>query len=250
MDLPMTPETWKRLLRRSAADAGMALFGPLLGNQAGDGCFVIGRMAQSLDGFIATSKGESYWISGPEDIAHTHRLRALCDAVVVGAGTVRADDPQLTTRLVEGPNPVRVIIDPGRRLTPDRRVFQGGPPTLVLCATDRIMADWPGTAEAVAVSCGPDGMAPGAIIQALAARGLRRIFIEGGGITISRFLTAGWLDRLHVTIAPVLIGSGVPAFPLPPTTALGEARRFDWTVHRVGRDILLDIALDRRPLPP
>jgi diaminohydroxyphosphoribosylaminopyrimidine deaminase / 5-amino-6-(5-phosphoribosylamino)uracil reductase len=256
MDLPMTPETWKRLLRRSATDAGTALFGPLLGPGAGDGCFVIGRIAQSLDGFIATSRGESYWISGPDDIAHTHRLRALCDAVVVGAGTVHADDPQLTTRLVEGPSPVRVVIDPARRLAPDRRVFQGDPPTLILCAPEALRlpdltsADRPDVAEVVAVPCGPDGMAPAAIIQALAARGLRRIFIEGGGVTVTRFLTAGWLDRLHVTVAPVLIGSGIPAFPLPPAPALAEARRFDWTVHRVGRDVLLDIALERRTLPP
>jgi len=110
-----------------------SLFGPLL---AADSPFVLGRLAQSLDGFIATRSGESHWISGPEDIAHTHRLRALFDAVVVGAGTIRADDPQLTTRLVEGPSPVRVVLDPERRLGAGYRVFRDGPPTLLLCAPE------------------------------------------------------------------------------------------------------------------
>src|SRR5437016_715601 len=75
----------------------------------------VGHLGQSLDGFIATHAGESQWVTGQENILHMHRLRALCDAVVVGAGTVAADDPELTTRLVPGPNPLRVVIDPARR---------------------------------------------------------------------------------------------------------------------------------------
>src|SRR5579872_273381 len=134
----LEPETWRRLLRRSAADAGLSpLYGPLLpATTAGDGCFVLGRLAQSLDGRIATTSGASHWISGHEDIVHTHRLRALFDAVVVGAGTVRADDPQLTTREVEGPSPVRVVLDTDRRLDGRYRVFREGPETLLLCASD------------------------------------------------------------------------------------------------------------------
>ena len=104
------------------------------GPTAADGCYVLGRMAQSLDGRIATASGASHWISGPEDIVHTHRLRALFDAVVVGAGTVRADDPQLTTREGEGPSPVRVVLDTNRRLDARYRVFRDGPETLLFCA--------------------------------------------------------------------------------------------------------------------
>jgi riboflavin biosynthesis pyrimidine reductase len=79
---------------------------------------------------------------------------------------------------------------------------------------------------------------------------LRRIFVEGGGITVSRFLAAGALDRLHVTIAPLLIGSGIPAFTLPEAPSLTESLRFDWSVHRVGADLLVDIPLSRgRPSP-
>jgi riboflavin-specific deaminase-like protein len=242
----LTPETWRRLLRRSPADAGMALFGPLLTPPAAsDGCYVLARLAQSLDGFIATPQGESHWISGPEDVLHTHRLRALFDAVVVGAGTVRADDPQLTTRLVEGPSPVRVILDPERRLGPRHRVFTDGPETLLLCAPDAPGGDRQGAARVLRVRRGGDGLDIPAVLAALAARGLRRIFIEGGGVTVSRFLAAGALDRLHVTIAPLLIGAGIPAFALPPAGRLADARRFGWSMHRIGTDLLVDIPLSR-----
>src|SRR5665213_4178598 len=102
-------QTWRRLLRRSPADAGLSpVYGPLLTAEP----LVLGRVAQSLDGRIASTSGASRWISGPDDIVHTHRLRALFDAVVVGARTVRADNPRLTTRAVEGPSPVRVVLDP------------------------------------------------------------------------------------------------------------------------------------------
>src|SRR5262245_32290726 len=109
----LAQETWRRLLRRAPDDAALSrLYGPLLVTPtAPDGCYVLGRIAQSIDGRIATTSGASHWISGPDDIVHTHRLRALFDAVVIGSGTIRADDPQPTTRHVEGPSPVRVVLD-------------------------------------------------------------------------------------------------------------------------------------------
>jgi diaminohydroxyphosphoribosylaminopyrimidine deaminase/5-amino-6-(5-phosphoribosylamino)uracil reductase len=83
------------------------------------------------------------------------------------------------------------------------------------------------------------------VLATLAERGLRRVFVEGGGITVSRFLAAGALDRLHVTIAPLLIGSGIPAFTLAQATTLTDVLRFDWLVHRIGADLLVDIPLAR-----
>jgi riboflavin-specific deaminase-like protein len=244
----LTPERWRGLLHRSPASADDALFGPLLAPATQpDAPFVLGRLAQSLDGFIATRHGESHWISGPEDIAHTHRLRALFDAVVVGAGTVRADNPQLTTRLVEGPSPVRVVLDPDRRLPSHHRVFGDGPQTLLLCAPDASGGDRLGAAEVLRVPRGPQGLDIHAVLATLEDRGLRRVFVEGGGVTVSRFLGAGVLDRLHITIAPLLIGGGIPALPLTPASVLADGRRFAWSVHRMGQDVLLDIALARDP---
>jgi diaminohydroxyphosphoribosylaminopyrimidine deaminase/5-amino-6-(5-phosphoribosylamino)uracil reductase len=243
----LAPETWRRLLRRSPADAEVSsLYGPLLqAPSAADGCFVLGRIAQSLDGRIAIASGASQWISGREDIVHTHRLRALFDAVVVGARTVRADDPQLTTREVEGPSPVRVVLDTNRRLDARYRVFCDDPRTLLLCASDSGGEDCVGRASVLRLPRSREGLDIPAVLRALAEQGLRRIYVEGGGITVSRFLAAGALDRLHVTVAPLVIGSGIPAFTLPQATSLAEVRRFDWTLHRLGADILVDIPLSR-----
>ena len=241
----MAPETWRRLLRRQPADADLSpLYGPLL--DPPNGSFVLGRIAQSLDGRIATASGASQWISGQQDIVHTHRLRALSDAVVIGAGTVRADDPQLTTREVEGPSPVRVVLDTNRRLDAHYRIFCEGPQTLLLCAHDAPGEDRAGMAPVLRLPRSGEGLNIAEVLAALAARGLRRIFVEGGGITVSRFLAAGALDRLHVTIAPLLIGSGIPAFTLPQTNTLTDVLRFSWSVHRLGDDVLVDIPLSRR----
>lgn len=222
-----------------------SLFAPLRAPVPERCSYVIGRVAQSLDGYIATRDGESVWISGPEDLRHTHQLRALCDAVVVGAKTVRADNPRLTTRLVDGPSPVRVVLDPDRRLSAGYQVFQDGPETLLLCAPEKADRERLGNARVLDVPRGPAGLDIAAILSLLRQRGLRRVFVEGGGVTVSRFLAAGALDRLHVTVAPLVMGGGVPAFPLPPVERLEQGRRFAWTVHRIGGDILLDIPLVR-----
>jgi riboflavin-specific deaminase-like protein len=227
------------------------LFGPLFaGPRGADGCVVVGRLAQTLDGRIATVSGSSQWIGGPGDILHTHRLRALCDAVLVGAGTVRADDPRLTTRECAGPNPVRVVLDPRRRLSAEYGIFREGPPTLLVVAEEGAALlgaarERHGAAEVVRVPMAGDELDLSAVLAMLATRGLRRVFVEGGGVTVSRFLAAGCLDRLHVTVAPVLLGSGIPAFTLPEAARIADGLRFSWAVHDISPDVLLDIALDR-----
>jgi diaminohydroxyphosphoribosylaminopyrimidine deaminase / 5-amino-6-(5-phosphoribosylamino)uracil reductase len=240
--------TWQRVLARDPGAHGHPpLYAAFLAPPAHpDGCIVLGRIAQTLDGRIATESGMSFWISGPEDILHTHRLRALCDAIVVGAGTIKADDPLLTTRLCPGPSPVRVVIDTDRRLADSYRMFQGGPPTLLLVADDLTGSDRLGTAEVLRLPrTSSGGLAIPAVVAALAARGLRRIFVEGGGITVSRFLAAGALDRLHVTVAPLLLGAGIPAFTLPGVAKPADGLRLTWNVHRLGDDLLFDIPLVR-----
>lgn len=221
------------------------LFAPVLAPAvAADGCRVIGRLAQTLDGRIATAGGSSQWIGGPGDIMHTHRLRALCDAVLVGAGTIRHDDPRLTTREVAGPNPVRIVLDAERRLPLSHRVFQdGAAPTLLVSAVEGPPAH--GLAEVLRVPRGPDGFDLPALLHVLGTRGLSRLFVEGGGRTVSGFLAAGCLDRLHLTVAPVILGSGIPAFTLPEAARIADGLRFAWKVWPLGEDVLCDITLDR-----
>jgi riboflavin-specific deaminase-like protein len=206
----------------------------------------VGHVGQSLDGFIATLAGESHWITGGQNILHMHRLRALCDAVIVGAGTVAADDPQLTTRLVDGPNPLRVVLDPGRRLGVDHRVFADrAADTLYVCSRSLTQAGEQqfGRATIVGVEGPADSIDPAELLRLLRERGCARIFVEGGGVTVSMFLEANLLDRLHVAIAPLLIGDGRPAIRVPPPLALGDCRRPRYRVFRMGGDVLFDCDL-------
>ncbi len=231
---------WARLLTRAPELTDPdRLYDKLLA----PGPLTLGRIAQTLDGRIATASGRSFWISGPEDILHTHRLRALFDAVIVGAGTVRADDPLLTTRHCPGPSPVRVVIDADRHLGDAYRIFAAAPRTIVVCADDAPPKQAPHAAEIMPIPRVPGGLDLAALLIGLRARGLHRIFIEGGGVTVSRFLAAGLLDRLHVTIAPMLLGAGIPAFTLPGVAHPDQGLRVGWTVHRLGADLLLDIPL-------
>jgi riboflavin-specific deaminase-like protein len=248
---PLSDDMWLRLLARRPEDAALSpLYGPLLAPPtAADGCFVFAHIAQSLDGRIATASGASFWISGPDDILHTHRLRALSDAIVVGAGTISADDPLLTTRLCPGRSPVRVVVDTERTLGPAFRVFGEG--SLLLCAADTDGPDRLGPAEVLRLprGNGGQGLDVAAILAVLAARNLRRVFVEGGGVTVSRFLAAGALDRLHVAVAPLLLGSGVPGFSLPCPGRPQDGMRLRWTCHRLGEDVLFDIPLHRARPP-
>ena len=212
----------------------------------------VGHLGQSLDGFIATPSGDSQFVTGGDNIVHVHRMRALCDAVVVGAGTVAADDPQLTTRHVSGPNPLRVVIDSGRRLTPAFRVFTDwAVPTLYICARSRVS---PGETHVEgAVIAGIDEGTPGEeaaqVLGLLRARGFARVFVEGGGVTVSTFLDANLLDRLQITIAPILIGNGRPAIRFPPQHRLSDCRRPGYRVFRMGGDVLFDCELNS-PVDP
>jgi riboflavin-specific deaminase-like protein len=206
----------------------------------------VGHLGQSLDGFIATHAGESRFVTGQENILHLHRLRALCDAVVVGAGTVAADDPQLTTRLVTGPTPVRVVLDPARRLGDTHRVFSDDKAeTLYVCARSLVGADERtfGQAAVVGVEDTADGIDVAELLGLLRARGCTRVFVEGGGVTVSMFLQANLLDRLHMAIAPLIIGDGRPAIRLSPPAALSDCHRPSYRVFRMGTDVLFDCDL-------
>src|SRR5687767_6820134 len=183
------------------------IFGPLRTGRIDD-LVVVAQIGQSLDGRVATTTGHSHYINGPAGLAHLHRLRALVDAVVIGVGTALADDPQLTVRRVSGPQPARVVIDPSGRVPARARLFASDGARRVVVAGTGTRPPLPSDVEIVGLPTIDGLIAPAEIVRALAARGFRRLLIEGGANTVSRFLAAGCLDRLHVVVAPVILGSG------------------------------------------
>ena len=204
--------------------------------------FIVAQLGQSLDGRIATLNGDSRWINGPSALDHLHRLRANVDAVVVGIGTVIADDPQLTVRRVDGPQPVRVIIDPRGRLPAAARCLgTSDAPCLIVTDRERVVPDG---AEVLMVKSSDGHLPPAAIAQALFERGLRKILIEGGAATVSNFIGAGMVDRLHVLVAPMILGSGLHGLSLPPIGGLSEALRPETAVYVLDDgDVLFDCDL-------
>ena len=201
----------------------------------------VAHLGQSLDGRIATAKGASCYVTGPENLTHLHRMRALCDAIVVGAGTVECDDPQLTTRRVAGPHPVRVILDPRRRLAATHHLFHDqAAPTLLVCSAERLDAPAPGHAELIGVAMAGATLNLPELLRQLHGRGLFGIFIEGGGRTVSAFLEAGLLDRLQLTVAPLIIGSGRPGITLPVIEDLSQGLRPRHRHYLMGEDVLFD----------
>lgn len=225
-----------------------AVFGPLRAGKVDD-IVVVGQLGQSLDGRVAAPTGHSHYINGPAGLAHLHRLRALVDAVVIGIGTALADDPQLTVRRVSGPQPVRVVIDPSGRLPGSARLFANdGVRRIVLSASD-VRAPLPQGIEIVGLPKSGGQIAPSAILAALAERGLRRILIEGGADTVSRFLAAGCLDRLHLIVAPIVLGSGRAGLALPAIERADQALRTSMHVHRLDDEVLLDCDLSAQRMP-
>lgn len=217
--------------------------------------FVVGQIGQSLDGRIATVEGHSHYVTGPEDIRRLHRLRAIADAVVVGATTVDLDDPQLTVRHAEGPDPVRVVLDPSGRVSADRAVLTNAAgSTLILTGPAAAASPPGGQVERLTLATRTEKgarprFAPADVLEVLATRGLRRVLVEGGGVTVSEFLAAGVLTRLHVAVSSLIIGSGRPAFTLPPVALLDQALRAPTRVFRLGDDVLFDLALEGHPEP-
>jgi diaminohydroxyphosphoribosylaminopyrimidine deaminase / 5-amino-6-(5-phosphoribosylamino)uracil reductase len=204
--------------------------------------FVVAQLGQSLDGRIAAPSGESRWINHPAALDHVHRLRATVDAVVVGIGTVLADDPLLNVRRVPGRNPARVVIDPTGRLPAQARcLLDDGVPRFIVRTTD---APAPKGVEIVRLSGERSALAPGAIVTALFNLGLKRLLIEGGAHTVSRFIDAEAVDRLHLLVGLMILGCGKIGIELSPIAKLSEARRPRTHVHLLeGGDVLFDCDL-------
>jgi 3,4-dihydroxy 2-butanone 4-phosphate synthase/GTP cyclohydrolase II len=214
------------------------------GGQRPDRPYVVLKFAQTLDGRIATATGDARWISGEAERRVSHALRAACDAVLVGVGTVVQDDPQLTVRMVPGASPLRVVLDSTLRLPLDAKILQGDAVTTVL-TTERSDHDRRRalTARRVGVEvlpAGPRGVDVAAALGALRGAGVETLLVEGGARVITSLLGAGVVDRLVVGVAPTIIGQGTDAVgPLGITSVADGLKLVNRSVHLVGDDVLV-----------
>ncbi|GGV60184.1 riboflavin biosynthesis protein RibD [Streptomyces longisporoflavus] len=201
------------------------------------------KYAASLDGRIAADDGSSRWITSGEARADVHRLRAECDAVVVGSGTQRADDPHLAVRGIEGAvQPLRVVVDTnGTAVRPGARVLDDAAPTLVAVA-ENVTAE--GAAETVRLPRADGGLDIHALLGELHARGVRSVLLEGGPTLAGAFVAAGAVDRVVGYLAPVLLGAGPAALSGGGITTITEALRLDVSeTVRIGPDLRVTATL-------
>jgi diaminohydroxyphosphoribosylaminopyrimidine deaminase/5-amino-6-(5-phosphoribosylamino)uracil reductase len=203
--------------------------------------FVVLKTAQTLDGRIATRTGDSRWISSEQALIFGHKLRARYDAVAVGGGTVRADDPQLTVRRVRGRNPVRIVLTASGNIPRNAKILNSDERVrTVVASTRRGLAarEWPGI-ETWAVRKNRDGLDLGGFLDLAGEEGITSILFEGGERLATSLLKHRLVDKLYVLIAPMIIGDGIDAVGDLGIRRLAGAVRFAETGHKMlGTDIM------------
>ncbi|WP_406859682.1 bifunctional diaminohydroxyphosphoribosylaminopyrimidine deaminase/5-amino-6-(5-phosphoribosylamino)uracil reductase RibD [Streptomyces sp. HUAS MG47] len=207
--------------------------------------FVRWKYAATLDGRIAAADGTSRWISSAESRADVHRLRAEADAVVVGSGTARADDPHLAVRGIdEAVQPLRVVVDTeATAVKPGARVLDDAAPTLIAVAED-VATDLP---QAVRLPRAERGLSVPALLDALHERGVRSVLLEGGPTLAGAFLAAGAVDQVVGYLAPVLLGAGPAALQDAGISTIADAFRLDVTeTVRIGPDLRITATIKER----
>lgn len=206
---------------------------------------VIGQLGQTLDGCIATPTGDSKYINSDCGLKHLHKIRRDVEAVIVGVGCVNADDPKLSVRLCKGDHPVRVIIDPRGRVDLSAKLFSDDIADVIIITSYDIEHAAHCKAEIIQLPANDFHICPSQIVEALFTRGYRKILVEGGNRTLSNFMDAGVLDRLHLIVAPMIMGGGLSGLNLSPIDKLDEALRPEVTIYPLGRDILFDCNLTK-----
>jgi diaminohydroxyphosphoribosylaminopyrimidine deaminase / 5-amino-6-(5-phosphoribosylamino)uracil reductase len=205
--------------------------------------FIVAQLGLSLDGRIATQSGDSRGLGGAPSLDHLHRLRAAVDGVLVGIGTVRADNPQLNVRLCAGASPARIVLDARGALGAQTRCLAGddGARRIVVRGAGVAGMTLPEGVEVLELPAPQGRFDLEAVMQALSRLGMRSLLIEGGACIISRALDLGLVDRLHLMISPVILGSGRAGLDLAPIDLISQARRPRTELIPLGEgDVLFD----------
>ena len=218
--------------------------------------FLMAHLAQSLDGKIAAVNGNSQWLSNEANLKHAHRLRALHDAVMVGAVTATLDNPKLTVRLVPGKHPTPVIIEGQNDLrVDDLHMMALHERVIVLCPQEKQHRVLPQAAKEkileLPISSTKDSqerpvLAPSEILKVLYENGISTIFLEGGGQTVSYFLQADCIELLHLHFSPLILGSGRSSFTLPVINSIDEGLRFKMKHFDLDGEILVELLQDKQ----
>ncbi|HVE92121.1 MAG TPA: bifunctional diaminohydroxyphosphoribosylaminopyrimidine deaminase/5-amino-6-(5-phosphoribosylamino)uracil reductase RibD [Actinomycetota bacterium] len=209
------------------------------------------KMASSLDGKVAAADGSSRWITGPAARSQVHEMRSRADAVVVGAGTVEADDPSLTCRMPGhgGRQPLRVVLDSSGRTRPDAKVFDGRAPLLVVTTTHvpaGRLEEWRAVgADVQVVEAAEAGVSLPHAMRSMGERGVCSVLCEGGPTLAASLLHEGFVDRLVVYCAPLLIGGDAAGVLSVGAKTLTDATRLRIErVSRVGPDLRVDAVVE------
>jgi len=207
------------------------------------------KLAQTLDGKIASLNGKLRWISGPQSLKLVHRWRREYDAVLVGAGTIRADNPLLTVRNVKGRNPDAIILDGGfnilqsariLRTTNRRRVFVCVDRTVARAKKRKVQSFTKLGAHVLPCRSTNNMISLDELLSELYRYNIGSILVEGGSHVFSQFINAGMYDEINVFVAPRIMGEGVPSFsPLALGTTHGGAELDRFETRRIGRDVLI-----------
>jgi diaminohydroxyphosphoribosylaminopyrimidine deaminase/5-amino-6-(5-phosphoribosylamino)uracil reductase len=214
--------------------------------------FVTVKFAQSLDGRLATATGNSQWISSPSSLRLAHQLRREHDCVMVGIGTVLADDPRLTVRLIDGRNPLRVVVDSHLRIPSTARLLREGAHRTLIATTAQAdsgrLSELEGLGAEVMTATGAadgSGVDLPELLRTLGRRGVASVLVEGGARLITSMVAARLADRLVVVVAPKLIGRGIEAIGDLGTTNLDEAITFSSVeTRKLGADVVFDARLN------
>jgi diaminohydroxyphosphoribosylaminopyrimidine deaminase/5-amino-6-(5-phosphoribosylamino)uracil reductase len=205
------------------------------------------KLAATLDGKVAAPDGTSRWITGEESRRQVHELRRRVDAVLVGAGTVVADDPALTARLpgYEGRQPLRAVLTSSGRIPPQAQIFDGGAPAAILTTNDapeESRQAWAAAgAEVIVLPPDDGGVALPEALAALGSRGVCHVLCEGGPTLAGALVAAGLVDRVILYLAPMLVGGEAPGLLALGVKTIADAWPLQVTdVARVGEDIRVD----------